>query len=56
MGYPELELNEVNMMLNNIKMKLPTPVTLSLKGKFKVRRILRWDPLLFYIMLMQAMT
>ena len=48
----ELEWNEVNMILNKLKVKFPTSVKIPLKGKFKVRRILRRDPLL----LKQGMT
>ena len=51
----ELELNEVKMTLNRVKIKVPTTVTVPLTDKFKVRRILKWDSLLFHIMLKQGM-
>ena len=41
------------MTLNKVKINLPVPVIALLKDKYKGRRILKWDPLLFHIILEQ---
>ena len=40
-----------NMTLNKNKENLPTLVVIPLRDKFIVRRIIKWKPLLFHIML-----
>ena len=52
----ELDWKEVNMTLNGNKINLPTSVTLKLKDKFKIRCIVKSQPLLFHIILKQGMT
>ena len=47
----EIDWKEVNMMLNGNKENLPTSAVISLRDKFKVRRINKWEHLLFHIML-----
>ena len=47
----ELNWKEVNMTLNWCKINLPASVIILLRGKFKIRDIVKWEPLLFHIML-----
>ena len=44
------------MTLNEIKINLPISVMIPLRYKFKIRYIVKGDPLLFHIMLNQGMT
>ena len=50
----ELEWNEVKITLNKVQIKLLTLVTIPLKDKFKVRRILKRSLLLFHFILKQG--
>ena len=52
----EIDWKEVNMTLNGNKENLPTSVVIPLRDKFKVRRIIKWEPSLFHIMLKQGVT
>ena len=47
----ELDWKEVNMTLNGNKINLATSVTVMFRGKFKIRSIVKREPLLFHIML-----
>ena len=44
------------MTVTKVQIKLPISVIIPLKGKFKVRKILNRDTLLFHIMLKQGIT
>ena len=52
----ELDWKEVNVTLNGNKINLPTLVTIGFKDKFKIRCIVKREPLIFHIMLKQGMT
>ena len=52
----ELNWKEVNVKSNRNKIYLPTSVTIMFKDKFKIRGIVKRNPLLFHIMLKQGMT
>ena len=52
----EIDWKEVNMTLNGNKINLPAPVIIPLRNKFKIRCIIKWEPLLLHVMLMQGMT
>ena len=52
----ELDWREVNMTLNGNKINLPTSVTIRFKHKFKIRCIVKREPLIFYVMLKKGMT
>ena len=52
----EIDWTEVNMTFNSNKVTLPRSVTIKLGDKFKIRHIMRKDPLLFHIMLKQGIT
>ena len=52
----EIDWKEVNMTLNGNKIKLLISVIMPLRDKFKIQRIIDWEPLLFHIMLKQEMT
>ena len=52
----ELDLKKVNMTLNCNRIYLPTSVTIKFKDKFKIRHIVKREPLLFYIMLKPGLT
>ena len=47
----EIDWNEVNMTFNGNKVNLPKLVTIKLKYKFKIRHMMKREPLLFHIML-----
>ena len=51
----ELDWKEVNMTLKGTKINLPAYVIILLRDKFKIRCIVKSEPLLFYIMLKQGM-
>ena len=51
----EIIWKEVNMTLNGNKINLPMSVVIPLKDKFKIRRIIKREPLLLHIMLKQGM-
>ena len=52
----ELDWKEVNMTLNGNKINLPASVIILLRDKFKIRCIVKWETLLFHVMLNQGMT
>ena len=52
----ELDWKEVNVTLNGNKINLPTSVTIRFTDKFKIRCIVKREPLIFHIMLKQGMT
>ena len=52
----ELDWKDVNMTLNGSKINVPASVIIPLRDKFKILYIVRWEPLLFHIMLKQHMT
>ena len=52
----ELDWKEVNMTLNRNKINFPASVTITLKDKFKIRCIVKREPLLFHIMLKRDVT
>ena len=47
---------EVNMTLNGNEVHLPKSVIIPLRDKFKIRSIIRREPLLLHIMLRKGMT
>ena len=51
----EIGWKEVNVTLNGNKENLPTSLVVSLRDKYKVRRIIKWEPLFFCIVLKQGM-
>ena len=51
-----MDWKEVNMTLNGNKINLPTSFIIPLRDKFKIRCIVKQEPLLFHIMLKQVMT
>ena len=51
-----MDWKEVNMTLNGNKVHLPTSVIILLRDKFKIRSIIRREPLLLHSMLRQGMT
>ena len=52
----EIDWKEFYMALNGNKINLPTSVIIPRRDKFKIRRIIEREPLLFHIMLKQGMT
>ena len=52
----ELDWKDGNVTLNGNKINLPTSVTIRFKNKFKIRHIVKREPLLFHIMLKPGMT
>ena len=51
----ELDWKEVNMTLNGNKINLLKSVIIKLRDKFKIRCILKREPLLFHSMLKQGL-
>ena len=51
----ELDWKEVNVTLNRNKINLPTSVTIRFRDKFKIRCIVKREPLLFHVMLKKGM-
>ena len=49
----EIDWKEVNMTFNGNKINLPKSVTIKFRDKFKIRHMMRREPLLFHIMLRQ---
>ena len=43
----EIDWRDVGMMINGNPINLPTPVVIPLRDKFKARKLLRRQPLLF---------
>ena len=52
----ELHWKEVNVTLNGSRINLPKSVTIKYGDKFKIRCIVKREPLLFHIMLKQGLT
>ena len=52
----ELDWKVVNMTLNGNKINLPNVVTIKFQDKFKIRCIIKREPLLFHVMLKQGFT
>ena len=50
----EIDWKEVNVTLNGNKINLPKSVTIKVRDKFKIRCIVKREPLLFHIMLKQG--
>ena len=51
----ELDWKEVSMTLNGNKINLQASVIIPFRDKFKIRHTVKWEPLLFHIMLKQGM-
>ena len=47
----EIDWSDVSITLNDNKIDLPSSVIISFKERYRVRRLLRKHPLLFYVML-----
>ena len=52
----EIDWKEVSVTFNDNRINLPRIVTIKLGGNIKIRHLMRKDPLLFHIMLKQAIT
>ena len=52
----EIDWKEVSMTFNGNKVNLPRFVTIKLRDKFKIRCIMKKEPLLFLVMLKQGIT
>ena len=52
----ELDWKEVSMTLNGNEINLPKSVTIKCRDKFKIRCIVKREPLLFHIMLKKGLT
>ena len=52
----EIDWKEVSMTLNGNKINILASVIIPLRDKFKIRFIIKWDPLLFHVILKQSMT
>ena len=52
----EIDWMEVNVAFNSNKVNLPRFVTIKLRDKFKIRHMLKKEPLLFHIMLKLGVT
>ena len=52
----EIDWKEVSVTLNGNIINLPKSVTIKFRDKFKIRCLVRREPLLFHIMLKQGFT
>ena len=52
----EIDWKEVNVAFNSNKVNLPRFVMIQLRDKFKIRCLMKKDPLLFLAMLKQGIT
>ena len=52
----EIDWKEVNVTFNGNKVNLPRLVMIKLRDKFKIRHMMKKEPLLFHIMLKQGIT
>ena len=52
----EIDWSHVNITLNDNEIDLPSSVIIPFKERYRARRLLRKQPLLFYIMLKQGKT
>ena len=52
----EIDWSDVSIMLNDNKIDLPSLVIIPFKERYRVRKLLRKHPLLFYVMLKQGKT
>ena len=50
----ELDWKEVNMTFNGNKINLPKSVTIKFRDKFKIKHMVKREPLIFHIMLRQG--
>ena len=50
----EIECKEVNVTFNGCHIHLPKSVTIKFRDKFKIRHMVKREPLLFHIMLRQG--
>ena len=53
-GVIEIDWKEVNMTFNSNKVNLPKSVMIKFRDKFKIRHLMKREPLLFHIMLRQG--
>ena len=52
----EIDWKEVNMTFYGNKVNLPKLVTIKLKDKFKIRHMMKKEPLFFHVMIKQGIT
>ena len=52
----EIDWKEVTVTFNENKINLPRVITIKLQNKFKVRHLMKREPLLFHLMLKQGIT
>ena len=52
----EIDWRDVGMTINGNPVNLPTSVVIPLRDKFRARKLLRRQPLFFYVMLKQGKT
>ena len=52
----EIDWSDVSIMLNDNEIDLPSSVIIPFKERYRVRKLLRKQPLLFYVMLKQGKT
>ena len=52
----EIDWSDISITLNRNKIDLPSSVIIPFKERYRVRRLIRKHPLLFYIMLKQGKT
>ena len=52
----EIDWKEFNMTFNRNKINLPKFATIKFRDKFKIRHMMKREPLLFHIMLKQGFT
>ena len=52
----EIDWRDMGMTINGNAINLPTSVVIPLREKFRVRKLLRRQPLFFHVMLKQGKT
>ena len=52
----EVDWKDANVTLSRNKINLPKSVTIKVRDKFKIRHLVKRQPLLFHIMLKQGFT
>ena len=52
----EIDWNNVTITFNNSKIDLPKIVTINIRDKIKVRRLMNREPLNFHVMIRQRIT
>ena len=50
----EIDCKEVNVTFNGNKLNLPKLITIKLKARFKIRHMMKKEPLLFHVILKQG--